>query len=235
MSERSKMIRIIVSIVALIITSIILVYNFVNGNSIIINYGIKAYKSARMVSIITFIMAIVGTIINSIVISRKGEPTSEIKDMDKIKLLKALSEYYPRLGQNAAGRCSEMIRDLEGVENYSAEFQEIITDENRDVIGGAFPIIQSALDSMYKNLQVCYNYIKVLYKTDSQTVNQRLTVLYEENHSVFMATRGFVTDILDSISSGDDIDQNRVLYLIKSYKEAVLGDNSLEDKYLKEN
>ena len=115
--------------------------------------------------------------------------------------------------------------------NYYTSLEPEIRASGIHELSTSDEIIEKVLESMLKEIEHLLRASRVLYTRDSKEVNKAIDKCNSNINSLSSKTTDFVTSILNYMNKEDGESTSDILVNINTYKEIVLDEVSIIDKY----
>lgn len=219
------------------ILGIYTIYLFIASRTMIITMGLTNYRQTRLLCLIGTIIFIVLTIVLAITSNVKRKNTvdyitdkkliADIKETDH-ELLSISYERNSKLHK----RIIDIHTDLNAVLEYYISFEDVIQSSGQFDLGDTDDILAKVLVTMKKNVDHFIRTTKVLYVRDGGEIEAASVKCHSETRDMKNKALDFTTSILDYMHNSDKENMSDALDSINAYKEVILDELSLVDKYL---
>ena len=226
----------VISILVLCIIPVVIIQKDV----LVVQYGIREYRTIRMASIIgSIVIAVLSPIIAlriNIVKSKKLELEFDNKlledvlaELTELMELSKTKKWKYEFESEVAG----ISADVGSVINYYKELGDEIKNEDLVDLVDARGVLVKVLQAMLHYLKQTTRVLKVMSPKDVRVVREEITKHRASIGDMQKNAQEFTMSVLKYIEDKDG-DSKEAFEYMSSYKEVILGEVSLIDKYLKE-
>lgn len=237
MNSKFKRYVLYVALIFLLLSVIGLVSCLLLKNTIVVNYGIQLYRNLRVGAIVLVAIAVVSVVV-AIVFSKiktidKVEFDVDIELCDKAtEVCSELRELSRKKWVSEKDKISRIISDIGIVVNY----YESLGDEELEVshaeLTDADDVLYKVISAMLHNAEQLLRFMRVMSSNDTTTVHNEVRICCDRNNALTVKAQDFVTSVLGYMRSSDNSDERQALSKICSFKEVILGELDLADKYI---
>ncbi len=226
-------IGIIVSILTL--TTIPIIY--LMKDNFIVMYGIQRYRSIRVVGTVLPIVISAVTLFISIKLSftKKKRNVNNLDNdlLTEVKSdIKTLEEIVSQKWYYAFLEMEEIIEDVNAVIGYYKSIGEELNDEKYFELADTRSVLAKVLKAISRYLEQVNRVLRVMNKSDLSEVHQEVTICYNGINALRSKAQDFVMSVLDYMRE-DNAEEDALIHIC-SFKEVILDEVSLVDKYIKE-
>ena len=207
-----------------------------NRELVIINYGLRGYESCKTGTLVTSILAWIVCVMMFILKLRKKAPEVEFT-LDR-KLLNKVDEECKELARHCegswrieSGNIAKIIQDVMYVEKYYAELGNEVKKAGCVELSDADDILHSVLTAMSNHVTQLLRVMRVLGTGDTKSVHDEIVSRKTQIRNLKTKAEDFVTSVLKYMGDRDGDDSDAALAHISSFKEIILGELDLADKY----
>lgn len=230
----------ITAIIGLILSLVAIIILFTRRDAIIINEGIRAYRTIR-----TFIMMIVAVISTwSVITVIRFSKTSARHAIPDYHEKKSITEQdRNRLYDELAGMAQnkwrtmnnihELLKQLDSMNEYQSELGRLLK-QTKYLKDDPEKIVQRVEDCMYINIQKLLNYMRIMQVKSWEMMQEKINECTEKNADLLKKTDDFVVAVVGYVN-GDMApeEEDRTKNYVDSYMFVVLQAIELPETYLK--
>lgn len=236
MKNKKICIRITGVIISILILMIIPLVILLRDNLVII-YGIQSYRNIRMISIISSILASVLSISFAFILSNKCK--KEIVNVIDTELLISIQNDITALKAVVSKKWAyefleieDIIQSVDAVVGYYKSIGDELMDGVHFELADTRSVLAKVLKAMSHYITQATRVMRVMSKDDIKEVSVEVHKCYEGVDELKNKAQDFVMSILDYMK--DDSAEDDALTHICSFKEVILSEINLVDKYIKE-
>ena len=227
----------IVSLVVAIVVTLANVIVNLCKDAIIVNYGLQGYRSITSATLVlAIVMWIVSIILVVLKISKKKsdvEFTVDKELMERIQRSCSDLDKQSSLYWMSEKECvMDIIDDICYVANYYTEIGNEVKNVSCVELADADDVLHDVIVSMLHSVEQCSRTMRIMGSNDLDSVHKVVTESYSKVHDMKTKAEDFVTSIIKYMGDQDSKNDSAALSHITSFKEVILGELDLADKYI---
>lgn len=210
---------------------------FLSKNSIVINYGIAKFRIFLIFSIVISIMFTILILVIFILSKSKKKSVVEYTiDNSVVEKAKSLIVELTTVSRTKWKKDVELINkivmDLNNVLSYYQSMEKEVENLDNPELSDADDILSRVIQSMSYNINQLLRFMRVMNNNDENTIKIEINKCYEQNSNLSRTAQDFVKSILNYVNNDKDGDNAKAISYINSFKNIVLGELDLTDKYI---
>lgn len=230
----------IIAVIELILSLAAVIILFARRDAIIINEGIRAYRTTR--TCVIMIVAVISiwfviTVIRSAKTSHRHEipnypEKKSITEQDRNRLYDELAG----MAQNkwrTMDNIHALLKQLDSMNEYQSELGRLLK-QTKYLKDDPEKIVQRVEDCMYINIQKLLNYMRIMQVKSWEMMQEKINECTEKNEDLLKKTDDFVVAVVGYVN-GDMApeEEDRTKNYVDSYMFVVLQAIELPETYLK--
>lgn len=227
----------IVSLVVAIAVTLANVIVNLCKDAIIVNYGLQGYRSITSVTLVlAIVMWIVSIVLVVLKLSKKKPAVEFTVDKDLMERVQRscsdLEKIVSKAWLSEKKYVLDIIQDISYVANYYKEIGEEVKNVSCVELADADDVLHSVIVSMLHSAEQCSRTMRIMGSNDLDSVHKAVTESYSKVHDMKTKSEDFVTSIIKYMGDQDSKNDSAALSHITSFKEVILGELDLADKYI---
>lgn len=225
--------------------AIMLFITFLNRDDVILYHGIKGYRTTFVIMVATLTVMCIATVVcaflsrvlNNKHVALYGDSKEDAAEQDQLerkqaKLYRQLKDMADERWHILTNKIYKIISDLDSMNEYQKNLKQLLHSNEASEFFDSVNVLQQIENAMYGNVRNLLNYLQVLPTSEKEEASDRIVDCKYKNKELLDKTKELLLDITASINDADTEAKDRALFILKSYRETILGGTSLEDKYL---
>lgn len=235
---RKKKVRLlIISLVISILLLCAIPYVLVSKDSFVVLYGIRAYRTIRLSTIIisSILAVLLPVTALRINVVREKDMTTKVDDklmMSVKKDLEDLESIYKSKWEYEFGYVGVILQDVATIMNYYLTIGDEVKDESLVDLADTRGVLHKVIEASTRYMKHAIRVMRVMGKKDIIEVRIELKKCAEGTSNLRKKAQDFTMSVLDYIQNADANGEDAEAYM-NSFKEVVLGEIDLIDKYIK--
>ena len=213
------------------------VYLFIAHRTMIIIMGLQTYRMVKSIclicSIVTFILTCILLVTSKL---KKKKIVDYAVDKKLVAEIETITENLLSIkcsvNVSYPDRIHIIYTNLMTVLEYYKSLEEVIKNSGQFDLSTSDEILAQVLTTMKKSVEHFIRVARILGPADRDEIEKELEKCYTETHSLKTKSLDFTTSILNYIHNNDGENVSDALDSISAYKEVILNELSIVEKYL---
>ena len=236
MRER-KVRLLIISIIVSILVLCAIPAVIISKDTLVVLYGIREYRTIRLVTIIiSIIVAITLPIISlRINVMRDKDITTKVDEDFVLTVtsdIEELKSIYRSKWRSDFGYVEDILQDVATILNYYLTIGDEIKDESLVDLADTRGVLHKVIEASTRYLKHATRVMRVMGRKDASEVRDEVKRCAIGISELRKKAQDFTMSILDYIQNADTNGNDAAEYMA-SFREVVLGEIDLVDKYIK--
>lgn len=213
-------------------------YLFISSRVMIITLGLNKYKLLKMACLILTILSVAITVVISIVfnVKEKNRVDYTVDDNTLTRANKIIEEIKSfginKFGSKNVQQVKVILEDIAIVLKYYTSLESEVQASGLFELSDADDILGKVLNSMLLSTEQMLRATRVLYVRDGGELTEAVNKCYTDVHNMKSKALDFINSILNYMNNKESGEDTSVLEDINVYKEVILEELDLVNKYL---
>lgn len=214
-------------------------YLFISSRVMIITLGLNKYKLLKMACLILTILSVAITVVISIIfnVKEKNRVDYTVDDNTLTRANKIIEEIKSfginKFGSKNVQQVKIILEDIAIVLKYYTSLESEVQASGLFELSDADDILGKVLNSMLLSTEQMLRATRVLYVRDGGELTEAVNKCYTDVHNMKSKALDFINSILNYMNNKESGEDTSVLEDINVYKEVILEELDLVNKYLK--
>lgn len=237
MKYKRNPVTLVIAFSPLLFMLLVLLSLFIAEDTLVINIGIVALRQVRIFVEVICLICFMWMLIVGVAYFKKPKVKEGFNVDGAVRkrieaALCLFSSFELSHNDNTWFLLNNIREDVKTVLNFYLSLNDLVVDEKYSALYDTDDILEAVLNSMLQHVVQLDRYYHVMYGSDANSFRAECKKCSERTHALRQNAQEFVQAVLKYMNDADVTDDASALAHIQSFKNVILGEVDLADKYL---